>query len=115
MSSLPNGSVENKELKFYNKTLEEDKPGINFILVKLSQLGTLVGNWWEERELRNATGVGRTIPYEHFPKNHGDLFRKPLNEVDFILKRRSEEKLDDTNERILGKKNNLKFNSENSE
>lgn len=79
------------------------------------KIGTLVGNWWEERELRNATGVGRTLPHCHYPKTHSDLFRKPLEDVEYLKKRRFEEKLDDTNERVLGKKIDLKFNSENSE
>lgn len=35
--------------------------------------GTLVGNWQEERELRDGTGHGRTIPKEHLAKKHGDL------------------------------------------
>ena len=74
-----------------------------------------MGNWWEERELRNATGVGRTLPHSHFAKNHLDLFKKPLNDLDYLQKRRVEEKLDNTNERVLGKKIDLKFNSENSE
>lgn len=74
-----------------------------------------MGNWWEERELRNATGVGRTLPHQHFAKSHSDLFKKPLEELDFLQTRRKEEQLDNTNERILGKKFNNKYNSENSE
>jgi hypothetical protein len=32
--------------------------------------GTLVANWWEERELREATGIGRTIHEHHIEKKH---------------------------------------------
>jgi hypothetical protein len=40
-------------------------------------LGTLIGNWWEERELKEATNVPRTIPNKHIPKTRDDLFNKP--------------------------------------
>jgi len=35
--------------------------------------GTLIGNWAEERSLREFTGVGRTIVKEHIPKRHLDF------------------------------------------
>lgn len=55
--------------------------------------GTLVGNWWEEKELKEATGTTRTIPREHIAKKHGDL-ENPII---------SNQKVDNTYERINGK------------
>jgi hypothetical protein len=40
--------------------------------------GTLVGNWAEERALREFSGVGRTIMREHIPKKHLD-FDNPIH------------------------------------
>ena len=34
--------------------------------------GTLVGNWQEERELRDLTGHGRNFPINHVPRHQGD-------------------------------------------
>ena len=34
-------------------------------MYKHSNKGTLTQNWWEERELRENTGIGRTIQKEH--------------------------------------------------
>ena len=34
--------------------------------------GTLVGNWQEERELRDLTGHGRNYPINHVPRHQGD-------------------------------------------
>lgn len=34
----------------------------------------MVGNWWEERELRMTTNVGRTIYQQHIPKTREELF-----------------------------------------
>lgn len=57
--------------------------------------GTLIGNWAEERSLREFTGVGRTIIREHVPKRHLDFENPIINE-----------KInDDTNQRIYGEKN----------
>jgi len=39
--------------------------------------GTLVGNWAEERSLREFTNVGRTITREHIPKKHLN-FEQPI-------------------------------------
>jgi len=41
--------VDHSKLELYNKTLDGHIQG------------TLVGNWWEERELRLATEIGRTV------------------------------------------------------
>lgn len=35
--------------------------------------GTLIGNWQEERELKDFTGTHRTIPKQHIPKKHLDF------------------------------------------
>mmetsp|Transcript_32215 Transcript_32215/g.55702 ORF Transcript_32215/g.55702 Transcript_32215/m.55702 type:complete len:183 (-) Transcript_32215:74-622(-) len=34
--------------------------------------GTLVGNWHEEKALRELTGFGRSEPFEHIPKKDGE-------------------------------------------
>ena len=47
----------------------------------------MVGNWWEERELRMATDVGRTVQNFHITKVRNDLFTLPPDEI----------KLDDKN------------------
>lgn len=49
---------------YYNTKLQDGK-------------GTLIGNWYEERSLRDFTGVGRTIVKEHIPKRHLD-FENPI-------------------------------------
>jgi hypothetical protein len=35
--------------------------------------GTLVGNWEEERELKDFTGTSRSIAKQHVPKKHLDF------------------------------------------
>ena len=55
--------------------------------------GTLIGNWQEERELREGTGHGRTIPKTHIAKKHGDL-ENPISH---------DKVFDDTKVRINGK------------
>lgn len=39
--------------------------------------GTLIGNWQEERDLRDFTGEGRTVTRTHIPKKHLD-FENPI-------------------------------------
>lgn len=56
--------------------------------------GTLIGNWQEERSLRDFTGVGRTIVREHIPKRCGNL-------EDPII---SDKKFDVTFDRIHGER-----------
>ena len=56
--------------------------------------GTLVGNWNEERSLRDFTGVGRRVVREHIPKKHCN-FDQPII---------SDKPIDNTNERIYGPK-----------
>lgn len=56
--------------------------------------GTLVGNWNEERSLREFTGVGRRVVKEHIPKKHCD-FDTPIV---------SDKPYDNTNQRIYGEK-----------
>lgn len=55
--------------------------------------GTLVGNWQEERELRELTGHGRNYPINHVPRVQGDPVYtrardgtdKRINGVDYPL------------------------------
>jgi len=58
--------------------------------------GTLIGNWQEERDLRDFTGVGRTIIREHIPKKHLD-FENPINTQG--------KRFDNTVNRIYGENN----------
>lgn len=48
----------------YNKTIPVGHPSH----------GTLMGNWHEEQALRKRTGIGRTIPGEHYPKMRSTLY-----------------------------------------
>jgi len=43
--------------------------------------GTLMENWFEEKVLREDTGVGRAKSRGHVNKVHDDLFRKPVGEL----------------------------------
>ena len=64
--------------------------------------GTLIGNWEEERELKDFTGTHRTIPKQHLPKRHLDFDTKvdrPFAE-------------DNTQNRIYGQKLGTDFHSE---
>jgi hypothetical protein len=63
----------------YNKGLDKGK-------------GTLVGNWFEERSLRDFTGVGRCIIKEHIPKRHLN-FEEPI---------KTDKRFDNTHDRIHG-------------
>lgn len=54
--------------------------------------GTLVGNWYEERSLRDFTGVGRCIIKEHIPKRHLN-FEEPI---------KTDKQFDNTHNRIHG-------------
>jgi len=56
--------------------------------------GTLIGNWQEERDLRDFTGEGRTVTKTHIPKRHLD-FENPIEGKTF----------DNTNQRIYGESN----------
>ena len=38
-------------------------------------IGTLIGNWREERILKEATGFGRLRPMEYVPKNRTNLYK----------------------------------------
>lgn len=57
--------------------------------------GSLIGNWQEERELRDFTGVGRTVIREHIPKKALD-FENPISHG---------KKFDNTVHRIYGEEN----------
>ena len=54
--------------------------------------GSLIGNWQEEKALRDFTGVGRTIIREHIPKKALD-FENPIS---------SDKPMDSTMQRIYG-------------
>ena len=66
--------------------------------------GTLVGNWNEERSLREFSGVGRRVVREHIPKKHCN-FDEPIV---------SDKPLDNTNQRIFGEKLHAPMFSETS-
>ncbi len=76
------------KLEAYNKTINTASPG------------TLIANWYEERELRQVHNASRNIQMIHIHKNRNDLFLLPPDEL----------KLNDPNiyvstaERILGEK-----------
>jgi len=57
--------------------------------------GTMVGNWSEERALRDATGEGRTLPQRHLPRS---CLLKDFTRVATASTRRT----DDTFERCYG-------------
>lgn len=59
--------------------------------------GTLVGNWFEERSIRDVTGEGRTVPQRHIPRSGllKDFTRTPHG---------GPRKMDDTFERCYGPK-----------
>lgn len=40
--------------------------------------GTLVGNWKEETVLRENTGIGRSIPGQHIPKQRDLLYSQEI-------------------------------------
>lgn len=61
--------VDHSKLELFNKTLANPTSG------------TLVGNWLEERELRMATTVGRTVKNHHIPKVRQELFTLPPEEI----------------------------------
>ncbi len=74
----------------YNKQLNRGK-------------GTLVGNWYEERAMRDFTGVGRTIIREHIPKRHLN-FEEPIKVT---------KQFDNTHDRIYGQKRDELMYTEN--
>ena len=47
---------------FLSIIIYEDKKTCNFFSKSISIIGTLIYNWWEERELKEATGVDRAVP-----------------------------------------------------
>lgn len=62
--------------------------------VPLFPNGTLIGNWFEEEELRKRTGEGRSIPGKNFPKKFMD-FENPISNTN---------PRDDTFKRIIAQK-----------
>jgi hypothetical protein len=63
--------------------------------------GTLIGNWFEERGLREATGEGRSVPQRHLPRSGllKDFTKVPSGGT---------RKQDNTFERTYGPKYNVK-------
>ena len=61
--------VDHSKLELYNKHQNSQTQG------------TLVGNWWEERELRMNTNIGRTVYQKHIPKTREELFLLPPEEI----------------------------------
>jgi len=72
--------------------------------------GTLIQNWQEERILRDETGVGRTLSKAHVAKNHEDLFRKPVEELQEVYDHAPRE--DETFGRVFGRKQDPNYVSE---
>jgi len=72
--------------------------------------GTLIQNWQEERVLRDETGEGRTLSKIHVAKNHEDLFRKPVEELQEVYTQGQRE--DETFGRVFGRKQDQKYISE---
>ena len=65
--------------------------------------GTLIGNWYEERALRDFTGVGRCIVREHIPKKHLN-FEEPI---------KTDKEFDKTHDRIHGERKDELMHTEN--
>eukprot|EP00825_Cyclidium_porcatum_P023183 TRINITY_DN2549_c0_g1_i3.p1 TRINITY_DN2549_c0_g1~~TRINITY_DN2549_c0_g1_i3.p1 ORF type:complete len:303 (+),score=74.77 TRINITY_DN2549_c0_g1_i3:190-1098(+) len=65
--------------------------------------GTLIHNWWEERELKDATGTDRAITQNHKNKNRSELYTTTsgMNEIKEKIKL-----VDNTSERTMGQKIN---------
>ncbi|CAE7231304.1 hypothetical protein AK812_SmicGene16765 [Symbiodinium microadriaticum] len=63
--------------------------------------GTLIGNWFEERILRDSSGEGRTVPQRHVPRS-GLL--KDWTKVPTVPR-----KGDDTFDRVYGPKSSLQW------
>jgi len=72
--------------------------------------GTLIQNWHEERILRDETGEGRTLSRSHLNKNHEDLFRKTVDELQPVYNQGQRE--DETFGRVFGRKQDQKYVSE---
>ena len=60
----------------------------------IKKTGTLIGNWQEERDMKDLTGTTRAIVREHIPKKWGNL-EDPITH---------EKKFDITQDRIHGQK-----------
>ena len=65
----------------------------------ISYSGTLIANWQEERDLKDATGVSRATHPEHLPKKREELFTRPPEEITPVTLVSTK---DDTHERTLG-------------
>lgn len=65
--------------------------------------GTLIGNWFEERALRDSSGEGRTVPQRHLPRS--GLLK------DWTKVPPQPRKGDDTFDRVYGPKSSLEWES----
>jgi len=72
--------------------------------------GTLIQNWNEERTLREDTGEGRALSRAHITKNHEDLFRKPVSELQQVYSQ--DPRQDKTFDRVFGRKLDPNYTSE---
>ena len=43
-----------------------------------------MGNWWEERELRQFTNVGRNAPLHHITKSRANLYLAAPEEISVL-------------------------------
>ncbi|KAL4442819.1 hypothetical protein ABPG74_010708 [Tetrahymena malaccensis] len=85
-------------LESYNKQLQKGQ-------------GTLIGNWWEERELRDVTGIGRSA--HNYAKLKSTISQTGAQSL--YKESPQIESVNDTNERTMGKKFNHIPNTTNSE
>jgi hypothetical protein len=57
------------KLDLYNKELSDN------------QTGTLIGNWYEEKQLREKIQVGRATQQHHITKSRQNLYLSPPEEL----------------------------------
>jgi len=72
-----------------------------------------MSNWYEERVLREDTGVGRTLGNAHINKKHDDLFRKPVDELEPVYEQNKTQV--PTFDRVFGRKHEPIYTSENKD
>jgi len=69
-----------------------------------------MSNWYEERVLREDTGVGRTLGNTHINKKHDDLFIKPVDELQTVYEQNKSQA--PTFDRVFGRKHEPTYVSE---
>ena len=72
-----------------------------------------MGNWNEERTLRDDTGEARTLGKSHITKKHEDLFLRPPSELGNVYSQNSQR--DETFGRVFGRKQDPNYVSEQKE